>query len=78
MTFLIILTIISNYYKLLSHHILVINNMSIELKIIIVLLLACASISKPAIANKVILALNCGSKDQEVESADKIFKYKPD
>ena len=43
---------------------------------IVLSLLAC-SIAKPIIANKVIIALNCGSKDQEVDSMDKVVKYKP-
>lgn len=34
--------------------------------------------AKPLIGNKVIVALNCGTKDAEVDSIDKSFKYKPD
>lgn len=31
--------------------------------------------SKPIVSGKVIIALNCGSKDEVVESHDKVFKY---
>jgi hypothetical protein len=41
-------------------------------------LLVCASLGKAIVGSKVIVALNCGSKDQEVESIDKSFKYKAD
>jgi len=49
-----------------------------ELKIF--LLLACVfafTVAKPMIASKILLAINCGSKDQIVESFDKVFKYQP-
>jgi energy-converting hydrogenase Eha subunit G len=52
--------------------------MKVELNIF--LILACllgAGLAKPMVASKILLALNCGTKDQVVESFDKIFKYQP-
>jgi hypothetical protein len=40
-------------------------------------LLGEAVLSKALVANKVILAINCGSKDETVDSHDKTFKYQP-
>jgi hypothetical protein len=51
--------------------------MRLSLALLLALLLSSA-LGKPIVASKVILALNCGSKDQEVDSIDKSFKYKPD
>ena len=33
--------------------------------------------SKAMVAKNVIVALNCGTKDEVVESYDKVFKYQP-
>lgn len=52
--------------------------MRVELNIF--LILACllgAGLAKPMVASKILLALNCGTKDQVVESFDKNFKYQP-
>jgi hypothetical protein len=38
-------------------------------------LLVLGTVSKPIVAGKVIVALNCGSKDEVVDSHDKVFKY---
>lgn len=38
-------------------------------------LLISQTATKPIVGNKVVVALNCGSKDEVVESHDKSFKY---
>ena len=43
----------------------------------LVALLCSPVLSKAIVANKVIVALNCGSKEETVEAYDKIFKYQP-
>jgi len=43
--------------------------------IICLLALATLGLTKAMAAGKVILALNCGSKDEVVDSHDKVFKY---
>ena len=43
----------------------------------LVALLCSSALSKAIVANKVIVALNCGSKEETVEAYDKIFKYQP-
>ncbi len=56
-----------------------INLYMLQRSTILVLLFLFAQLhSKPLVPSKVIVALNCGSKDQEVDSLDKTFKYKPD
>ena len=35
------------------------------------------STSKAIVGNKVVVALNCGSKEETVEASDKVFKYEP-
>ena len=40
-------------------------------------LLFISTVSKAIVANKVIIALNCGSKEDTVDAYDKIFKYQP-
>ena len=45
------------------------------LVIICLMTLVALGLSKAMTAGKVILALNCGSKDEVVESHDKVFKY---
>jgi hypothetical protein len=53
--------------------------MSIDrsLLLVLVLLAACYS-ARPINPSKIIVALNCGTKDAEVDSFDKTFKYKAD
>jgi hypothetical protein len=45
---------------------------------LLVIFLTSEAITKPIVANKVVVALNCGSKDEVVESHDKVFKYQGD
>lgn len=45
------------------------------LTVLLVGVLACSVVAKPMVASKVVVALNCGSKDETVESYDKLFKY---
>ena len=47
---------------------------SLLLSLLTILLIA-EAVTKPMVANKVVVALNCGSKDEVVESHDKVFKY---
>lgn len=44
----------------------------------LVIFLITEAVTKPIVANKVVVALNCGSKDEVVESHDKVFKYQGD
>ena len=32
--------------------------------------------AKPIVSSKLVVALNCGSKDEVVDSHDKVFQYK--
>lgn len=47
---------------------------SLLLSLLLALLIA-ETVTKPIVANKVVVALNCGSKDEVVDSHDKVFKY---
>ena len=43
----------------------------------LIALFTISTFSKAAVAGKVVLALNCGSKEETVDSHDKVFKYQP-
>ena len=42
---------------------------------LLLVLIALKTVAKPIVGSKVVVALNCGSKDEVVESHDKAFKY---
>ncbi len=50
--------------------------MSIYRSLLLVLVLLVACSARPINPGKIIVALNCGTKDSEVDSFDKSFKYK--
>lgn len=52
--------------------------MSIYRSLLLVLALLIACSARPINPGKIIAALNCGTKDAEVDSFDKSFKYKAD
>lgn len=43
--------------------------------LVLIALIAIQIYAKPMVANKIVVALNCGSKDEVVDSHDKSFKY---
>ena len=52
--------------------------MSIYRSLLLLLALLAACSARPINPGKIIAALNCGTKDAEVDSFDKSFKYKAD
>ena len=52
--------------------------MSIYRSLLLVLAILAACSARPINPGKIIAALNCGTKDAEVDSFDKSFKYKAD
>ena len=54
--------------------------MMIKINVAIILLISvliASTLSKALVSNKIIVALNCGSKEEAVDAHDKVFKYQP-
>jgi hypothetical protein len=47
------------------------------LAVCLLLIMATTVATKAIVAKNVVVAINCGTKDESVESYDKIFKYQP-
>ena len=77
-TFLILACLlhpINIFTSLVLTHIIYHIKMRAALAIVCLMAIVTLGLSKAMVAGKVILALNCGSKDEVVDSHDKVFKY---